>query len=124
MYHIKGKVTLQAHVDIPAGTSEEEYARRGFFGRTSHLYRSEPPGTGPTQVKVQHQGRISTITYPFNPINTVGWKGDLTVWQLNIRDIRPISSERYHLPPTAHITFLMQNAAPNRVFHPRGADCT
>ena len=31
------------------------------------------------------------------------------MWQLNIRDIRPIHSERYHLPPTAHVTFLMQN---------------
>jgi len=256
MYYIKGKVTLQAHVDVPDGTCEEEYARRGFFGRTSHQYRAEPPvgwsdlegdlrphayvladldglgngdyldgrvpflanqdcvllfgtlstpmdyyfrnadadevlfvhrgggeietdfgplrygkgdylvvprGTvyrllpdeetalfiiasrgeveipdrgivgqhalfdpsvirvpepdperhrqgGPTRIKVQRQGRISTITYPFNPITTVGWKGDLTVWQLNVRDIRPISSERYHLPPPAHITFLMQNA--------------
>ncbi len=256
MYYVKGKVTLQAHVDIPEGTCEEEYARRGFFGRTTHLYRRHAPvgwsdiegelrprayvtsdleglesgdylagripllsnedvtllfaivkqtmpyffrnadadeilfvhagegeietdfgplhyekgdylviprGTiyrlipdresavlvitstgeveipdrgiagqhalfdpsvirvpepaperfsdpGPWQVKVQRQGRISTITYPFNPVNAVGWKGDLTVWQLNIRDIRPIHSERYHLPPTAHITFLMQNA--------------
>ena len=36
-------VTRQAHVDIPDGTVEEEYARKGFFGRTSHLYRTEPP---------------------------------------------------------------------------------
>jgi len=43
MNHVRGKVTRQAHVDLPEGTVEEEYARRGFFGRTSHLYRSEPP---------------------------------------------------------------------------------
>ena len=43
MYFIKGKVTRQAHVDIPEGCCEEEYARRGFFGRTSHLYRRQPP---------------------------------------------------------------------------------
>lgn len=255
MYYIKGKVTLQAHVNLPEGTVEEEYARRGFFGRTSHMYRSEPPvgwtniegdlrprayvaddlsglgdgdylsgrvaflenqdcilsfglvsapmdfffrnadadevlfvhrgggeietdfgpltyergdylviprgtiyrflpseetalltvestgeveipdrgivgqhalfdpsvirvpapdparstGDGPFRVVVKRQGKLSTITYPFHPINTVGYKGDLTVWQLNVRDIRPIHSERYHLPPTAHITFLMQN---------------
>ena len=267
MYHIKGKVTLQAHVDIPDGTCEEEYARRGFFGRTAHLYRTDAPigwtdiegdlrpyayvmqdleglgsgdylegrvpfltnndctlhfgivtaamgyffrnadadevlfvhrgggeietdfgpltyekgdylviprgtvyrllpaeetalliiestgeveipdrgivgqhalfdpavikvpepaperhtGTGSFKLKVQRQGRISTITYPFNPINVVGWKGDLTVWQLNIRDIRPIMSERYHLPPTAHITFLMQNVV-ICTFLPRGLE--
>lgn len=257
MYYEKGIVTRQAHVDIPEGTVEEEYARRGFFGRTSHLYRDQPPvnwidiegdlrpicldgnalpgldeedflagriaflknhdvtlamsrlkeampyyfrnadgddvlfvhrgegvletdfgplnyeqgdylviprGTvyrllpqvetslliiesageveipergivgrhalfdpsvirvpepaplqkaeaGQTfQLKIKRLNKITTVTYPFNPINTVGWKGDLTVWQLNIRDIRPIMSERYHLPPTAHVTFLMQNA--------------
>jgi len=253
MYYSKGTVTRQAHVDIPEGTHEEEYARDGFFGKTSHLYRSQPPvgwvdiegdlkpeafrtgdlpgiegddylasripfltnadvtlstvilnqtmpyyfrnadadeilfvhrgegeietdfgplnyekgdylviprGTvyrlGPAertsllviesasqvnlpekgilgahalfdpavmnvptpvprntgeegrwQLKIKRTGKITTVTYPFNPINTVGWKGDLTVWQLNIRDIRPIMSERYHLPPTAHVTFIM-----------------
>lgn len=256
MYYSKGKVTPQAHVDIPEGLCEEEYARNGFFGRTTHLYRSEPPvgwtniegdlrpeaihtmdlpglekddyiegrvaflynndvcisiskfsaampyyfrnadadeclfvhnghgrletdfgplsyergdylviprGTvyrmvpaeatslliteaaseitipdrgalghhalfdvgvikvptpeaphegekGEFQLKIKRLGKISTVTYPFNPINTVGWKGDLTVWQLNIRDIRPITSERYHLPPSAHSTFKMNNA--------------
>ncbi len=254
MYYSRGKVTRQAHVDIPEGTVEEEYARRGFFGRTTHLYRSQPPvgwtdiegdlrpeafstdklpgldatdylqaripfltnddvtlsmaklsgsmpyyfrnadndeilfvhrgngiietdfgpltyekgdylvvprGTvyrlhaqaptaalviesrdevafpdrgiigqhalfdpevinvptpsdapvlqeqGPWQLKIQRQGRLTSVTYPFHPINTVGWRGDLTVWQLNVRDIRPITSERYHLPPSAHATFLM-----------------
>lgn len=255
MYFQKGKVTRQAHVDIPEGTYEEEYAREGFFGRTSHLYRETPlvgwtemegdlrpealqldrlPGRqhddyltsrvpfltnqdvtlsmstvtkdmpyffrnadadevlfvhdgggrietdfGPLtyergdylviprgtlyrllpaaatdilviecaeavrlpekgilgqhalfdpaviqvptpepvpakdgdkwQCKIQRQGTISTVTFPFNPMNVVGWKGDLTVWQLNIRDIRPILSERYHLPPTAHVTFMTDN---------------
>lgn len=255
MYYSKGQVTRQAHVNIPEGTCEEEYARHGFFGRTSHLYRTEPPvgwlsiegdlrpealdtqelpglGRGdylsgripflqnddvcvqmarllepmpyyfrnadadeilfvhrghgeietdfgplcyekgdylviprgtvyklnpveltdllvieskdevtlpdkgilgqhalfdpavinvPTPIqksepdkttwflKIQRERRITTVTYPFCPINTVGWKGDLTVWQLNIRDIRPVSSERYHLPPTAHVTFLMKH---------------
>jgi len=253
MNWIRGKVTKQAHVGIPEGTVEEEFGRRGFFGRTSHLYRTEPPvnwtaiegdlrpeaiaaaelrglggdwlagriaflenddvrlsmarlsvsmpyafrnadadeilfvhrGAGrmdtdfgmldyetgdylvlprgaayrltpssettalviestaevelpergplgrhalfdldvievptpapavvraPNMVKVQRQRRISTITYPFDPLRTTaGWKGDLSVWRLNVRDIRPVSSERYHLPPPAHATFTMPN---------------
>lgn len=254
MYFSKGRVTRQAHVDIPEGTVEEEYARNGFFGRTSHLYRSKPPvdwtalegelrpealttdalpglgqddwlaarvpvlrnddvtlamarlrtpmpycfrnadadeilfvhqGCGSLEtdfgnlayrrgdylviprgtvyrlipaeettalviasadevtlpdrgivgqhalfdpavievpelgavaepdrawlLKVQRNGKISTITYPHHPITTVGWRGDLTVWKLNIDDIRPMTSERYHLPPTAHITWAMKN---------------
>lgn len=266
MYFSKGRVTRQAHVDIPEGLYEEEYARRGFFGRTSHLYRNQAPvgwvniegdlrpeaihvlnmadepvdyisgrvaflvnqdirlaisllnkamdyyfrnadadeclfvhrGSGcletdfgpleyekgdylviprgtvyrflpaeetallviesaaeieipdrgmlgqhalfdpnvikvpePSletleqrdnwQVKVKRLDAISTITYPFNPINAEGWRGDLTVWQLNVRDIRPVMSERYHLPPSAHTTFLMPNAVICS-FLPRGLE--
>jgi homogentisate 1,2-dioxygenase len=256
MHWIRGNVTKQAHVDLPPGTVEEEYARRGFAGRASHLYRTrtpvewtaiegdlrpeaicatELPGLGgdwlggrvaflenadvrlhmaridapmryafrnadadeilfvhagagrietdfgamkyergdylvlprgaayrvdpasPTTalviesagevelpdrgllgrhalfdpdvievpapaprasdargdhvVAVQRSGRISRLTYPFDPLSTtVGWKGDLAPWRLNVRDIRPVSSERYHLPPPAHATFVMPNA--------------
>ncbi len=41
--YIKGKTTPQAHVDIPPGLVEEEFARSGFFGRYAHLYRSQAP---------------------------------------------------------------------------------
>lgn len=252
----KGRVTLQAHVGVPEGTYEEEYARNGFSGRYAHLYRSEAPvqwlniegplkpqafdlnktptqtqssylesrvpylenkdvrilfskleksmeyyfrnadadevlfihqGTGTIetdfgpleyevgdyiiiprgtvyrllpkqlsefliiesfsevripdkgmlgqhalfdpailitpepdalvqksprghyQLKIQRCGQLTTVTYPFCPLNTVGWKGTLTVWKLNVRDIRPILSDRYHLPPSAHSTFIANN---------------
>lgn len=58
---------------------------------------------------IKRRGRITRATYPFDPLNTVGWKGDLTVWRLHIDDIRPITSERYHLPPSAHATFVAPN---------------
>ncbi len=61
---------------------------------------------GEHEVRVQRRGRITSIVYPFNPMNTVGWKGDLTVWRVHVRDIRPVTSERYHLPPSAHATFV------------------
>ena len=38
-----GRTTDQAHVRLPAGTVEEEFGRRGFYGRASHLYRLRPP---------------------------------------------------------------------------------
>ena len=40
---IRGKVAAQAHVGIPEGTVEEEYARDGFFGAYAHLYRRTSP---------------------------------------------------------------------------------
>src|SRR5258707_14936444 len=39
----KGKVASQAHVGIPEGTYEEEHGRKGFFGKTAHLYHRNPP---------------------------------------------------------------------------------
>ncbi len=64
---------------------------------------------GKWRLKIKRQDRITTVTYDHDPMNVVGWKGDLTVWQLNIRDIRPISCDRYHLPPTAHATFVARD---------------
>lgn len=250
--YIRGKVTLQAHVDVPDGTFEEEYAREGFFGRYAHLYRMRPPvgwtsidgplkpraydlnlaedprhfsretmlwnddveiawvhlntempyyyrnadgddvyfvhegkgkletdfgplayepgdylviprgtvyrftpfsasrflnvmsvgeirlpekgmlgqhalidpamirvptpedpsllqkKTGSFELKIRRMGEETSVTYPYCPIDTVGWKGTLTVWQINVRDIRPILSDSYHLPPSAHTTFVSQ----------------
>ncbi len=59
------------------------------------------------QVQVKHRGAISTVTYPYNPLDAVGWHGDLAPVRLNVRDIRPLMSHRYHLPPSAHTTFLV-----------------
>ena len=39
----KGTAARQAHVDLPAGTVEEEHGRQAFTGRASHLYRTAPP---------------------------------------------------------------------------------
>lgn len=58
------------------------------------------------QVKVKARQQISTITYPFNPLDAVGWKGDNLACRINWRDIRPLMSHRYHLPPSAHTTFV------------------
>ncbi|GAA5218827.1 homogentisate 1,2-dioxygenase [Corallincola platygyrae] len=58
------------------------------------------------QVHIKRHQQISVITYPFNPLDAVGWHGDLSVVKLNWRDIRPLMSHRYHLPPSAHTTFM------------------
>jgi len=60
----------------------------------------------PWQVEVKRRNAVSLITYPFNPLDAIGWHGELSVVRLNVRDIRPLMSHRYHLPPSAHTTFL------------------
>lgn len=49
---------------------------------------------------------VTQITYPFDPVDTAGWKGDVFAWKLNVRDFRPIASHRYHVPPSAHTTLV------------------
>ena len=63
------------------------------------------------EVRIKAGEEFSSIFYPFNPMDVVGWKGDLTVWKINLRDIRPVMSHRAHLPPSAHTTFVTQGAA-------------
>lgn len=58
------------------------------------------------KVSVKRRNEISTIGYPFNPLDAQGWKGSVVPVKLNWRDIRPIVSHRYHLPPSVHTTFL------------------
>ena len=44
MYPLKkGKFAPQAHVGIPPGTYEEEHGRKGFYGKSAHLYHAHPP---------------------------------------------------------------------------------
>ena len=72
---------------------------------------SLPPGaSGEWELRVLHAGEVTRIFYPFNPHDVVGWKGTLAALKLNVRDIRPVLSDRFHLPPSAHTTFVMHGA--------------
>jgi homogentisate 1,2-dioxygenase len=57
------------------------------------------------EVRIKRQGIWTRVVYPFYPMDVVGWKGDLWVTKLNVRDFRPVTSPRYHLPPSVHGTF-------------------
>jgi len=66
-------------------------------------HQDEP---GEVRVEIKKRGDISTVTYPYNPLDAIGWHGDLAAVRLNVADLRPVSSHRYHLPPSVHTTFL------------------
>ncbi len=73
--------------------------------RIDEAFRAQQ-GPGTWQVRIKRRGRISAVTFPFNPLDAVGWHGDLSVAKLNVSEIRPLMSHRYHLPPSAHTTFV------------------
>jgi len=57
------------------------------------------------ELQIKHKGAHTSIFYRNNPMNVVGWKGDLFPFKLNVRDIRPIMSDRIHLAPSSWVTF-------------------
>lgn len=65
---------------------------------------------GEWELVIQRRGELTRVFYPHCPLDTVGWKGTLSVKRLNVDDIRPVMSERYHLPPSAHSTFVAPGA--------------
>ena len=104
---------------IVESKSEFEQPDRGLLGQHA-LYDPavvETPEPAPQlddrrewEIRIKADGEFSSVFYPYNPIDVVGWKGDLTVWKINLCDIRPVMSPRAHLPPSAHTTFVTGGA--------------
>ncbi len=69
-------------------------------------FRAHQAEPGEVRVEVKKRGAVSTVTYPYNPLDAVGWHGELAPARLNVADIRPVVSHRYHLPPSVHSTFV------------------
>jgi homogentisate 1,2-dioxygenase len=68
-------------------------------------FRAHQAAAGEVAVKIKKRGAVSTATFPYNPLDAVGWHGDLAPARLNVSAIRPVASHRYHLPPSVHTTF-------------------
>ena len=71
MHWIKGRVTRQAHVDIPDGCVEEEFGRGGFGGKYAHLYRTEAP-VGWSRIEGDTKPRA------YRALDLPGWRLDAT----------------------------------------------
>lgn len=99
--------------------SEFEQPTRGIMGpnalydqtaiRIPDAKLGSESGLSDYKVQIKRNGKLSTVTYPFNPLDAVGWKGSLFPWALSIYDFCPVMSHRYHMPPSAHTTFVAKN---------------
>jgi homogentisate 1,2-dioxygenase len=74
--------------------------------KLDEAFTAQQGDSRPWVVEVKRRNLVSLITYPYNPLDVVGWHGELSVVRINVRDFRPLMSHRYHLPPSAHTTFL------------------
>jgi homogentisate 1,2-dioxygenase len=57
-------------------------------------------------ILIKRNGKVSTLTYPYNPLDAVSCHGDLSAVRLNWRDIRPLGSFDHNIPAAAHATFV------------------
>jgi homogentisate 1,2-dioxygenase len=69
-------------------------------------FRAHQAAAGVFAVQIKKRGQVSVATYPYNPLDAVGWHGELSPVRLNVKDLRPVASHRYHLPPSVHSTFV------------------
>ena len=69
-------------------------------------FKAQAAKPGEWKVLIKRRNALSTVTYPFNPLDALGWHGNLHPVRINVRDLRPLASHRYHLPPSAHTTFV------------------
>ena len=103
MYPLKkGKVALQAHVGLPEGTFEEEHGRKGFYGKSAHLYHTHAP-TG----WIRFEGKLRPHCFDLNrlePPDLSDAQG-LPVAFLGNRDIKLYVSRR-----AAPMPFYYRNA--------------
>jgi len=88
-----------AMLDVPALDAE-------FLAQQEEGPPGATRGSLAWPVRIKRRQAISTAGFPFNPLDAIGWHGDLSVCRINVRDLRPLMSHRYHLPPSAHTTFL------------------
>ncbi|MES2528663.1 MAG: homogentisate 1,2-dioxygenase [Bdellovibrionota bacterium] len=98
--------------------SEFEEPSRGILGpnalydQTAKFVPEAAVGTEKAKdfpIDIRYRGNKTRMTYPYNPLDAVGWKGSLYPWKLSIYDYCPINSHRYHIPPSGHTTFVAQN---------------
>ena len=71
-------------------------------------FRAHQALEGSFPVEIKKRGAVSVATYGYNPLDAVGWHGELAPVRLNVSAIRPVVSHRYHLPPSVHTTFLAE----------------
>jgi homogentisate 1,2-dioxygenase len=103
MYPLKkGKVASQAHVGLPEGTFEEEHGRKGFYGKSAHLYHTHAP-TG----WVRFEGKLRPHCFDLNRLEPpdLGDPQGLPVAFLGNRDIQLYVSRR-----AAPMPFYYRNA--------------
>jgi len=112
------KIFTQSFLKILKIESDSEYEQpdRGLLGpnalydqtalKIPQAQKGSEQNLKEYKIEIKRCGEITLVTYPFNPLDCLGWKGSLYPYKLSIYDICPIMSHKYHIPPSGHTTFV------------------
>ncbi|MEK7433556.1 MAG: homogentisate 1,2-dioxygenase [Cyanobacteriota bacterium] len=111
------KITNPSYFLLIESYSEINQPKRNLLGPNALYDPSliETPEPAPIldgkewELKIKRMDELTSVFYPFNPIDVIGWKGDLTAWKISIKDICPVISHKAHIPPSVHTSFLATN---------------
>jgi homogentisate 1,2-dioxygenase len=105
-YLLPDKGLVGPHAIFDAAMLDVPEVDEAFLAQQERGAPGAPAGSREWALRIKRRDRISTAVFPFNPLDAIGWHGDLAACRINVRDIRPLMSHRYHLPPSAHTTFI------------------
>jgi homogentisate 1,2-dioxygenase len=60
---------------------------------------------GEYKVLIRARNHLTMYTYPYHPLDVVGWDGYVFPYTFNIMDFQPITG-KHHMPPPIHQTFV------------------
>ncbi|MBI2205604.1 MAG: homogentisate 1,2-dioxygenase [Candidatus Rokubacteria bacterium] len=50
---------------------------------------------------------VTRRVHPTHPFDVIGWRGDYLPYRLAVEDVRPLSADRSHVPPSGHTVFTL-----------------
>ncbi|MBT5265563.1 MAG: homogentisate 1,2-dioxygenase [Rhodospirillaceae bacterium] len=100
-YHLPDKGMVGHHALFDAAMLESPTIDEAYVAQQTPEGKQEE-----WKIEIKRRDALSVVTYDYNPLDTVGWHGDLMPVKINVEHFRPLMSHRYHLPPSAHTTFM------------------
>jgi homogentisate 1,2-dioxygenase len=61
--------------------------------------------SGRFEIVSKTDGRNVSRVHPTHPFDVVGWRGDYLPYRFAVEDVRPLTADRSHVPPSGHTVF-------------------
>jgi len=116
--HVRSETPRQASVGTVGKMHKELFSRQGFAGPVDMLYHKQAARHAPFaltllavhdvvkydrpdheewELQIEYDEEYSSAFHLNNPMDIIGWNGDLFPLKTNIRNIIPINSDHIHL---------------------------